>query len=441
MAEISTVLLIDDKENIRTVMSELLRSEGWKVLSATDGKEGLAAAIRHEPDVIVSDIRMDGIDGIELFHLLRSRGYAIPFIFVTAYGTVEEAVSMLQEGAVHYLTKPVNISELKLTIHSILRSKNSEGTTASRRLVGSSTRMESVYGRIASLARSNSTVLISGESGTGKELIARAIHEQSSRRHNHFVPVNCSTFSDTLLGSELFGYEKGAFTGADCQKIGYFEFAHGGTLFLDEVSELSPGTQVALLRVLQERVIHRVGSTEAVAVDIRLIAATNRNLQDLMASGSFRQDLYYRLNVVPLDVPALRDRTDDLQPLARYFIERVCDREGLGKVRIHPLFYEPLKSYSWPGNVRELENFIERLLVIHRPVELTADLVRDELPSGFSDKGFALSSAGEEKEHIINAIIASGGNKTNAAKMLNMPRRTLYNKLRQLKISDDELKS
>ncbi|RKX72842.1 MAG: sigma-54-dependent Fis family transcriptional regulator, partial [Spirochaetes bacterium] len=190
MAEKATILLIDDKENIRTVMSELLRSEGWTVFSATNGREGLSKAIHHEPDVIVSDIRMDDIDGVELFHLLRSRGYAIPFIFVTAYGTVEEAVSMLKEGAVHYLTKPVNHSDLKMTIHSILKSNSAAGTTGSRRLVGSSFQMESVYGRIASLARSNSTVLISGESGTGKELIARAIHEQSRRRHNHFVPVN-----------------------------------------------------------------------------------------------------------------------------------------------------------------------------------------------------------------------------------------------------------
>ena len=319
----ATILIIDDKENILRVLKVILEKEGYRVETAAGGQQGLKLAVKLHPDIIISDIRMDDMEGTELFYLLKSRGFNIPFIFITAFASIEGAVSAIKDGAVDYLTKPLDHDYLKKCISRLLKLADPDFPEA-KYLVGSSAVMEKLYKRIEAVALSNSTVLISGESGTGKELVARAIHYRSSRKEELFTPVNCSTFSMNLLESELFGYEKGAFTGAFRQTKGFFEIADKGTLFLDEVSELAPTTQAKLLRVLQERSFNRVGGTSFVQVDVRLIAATNRDLEVLVGNGGFRNDLFYRLNVIPIKVPPLRDHLEDLPELMDYQVDRIC---------------------------------------------------------------------------------------------------------------------
>ena len=432
----SKILLIDDKENILLVFKVILEKEGYDVETAVTGREGLKLAVKLKPDIIISDIQMNDLSGTEIFHLLKSRGFDIPFIFITAYASVEEAVSAIKEGAVDYLTKPVDHDQLKKIIARLIR-KNQSVTKINKSLVGSSLLMENLYRRIKSVATSNSTILISGESGTGKELISQAIHNQSSRRKGPFIPVNCSAFSMNLLESELFGYEKGAFTGADRQKKGFFETAHGGTLFLDEISELDPLIQVKLLRVLQERVFSRVGGTSFINLDIRLIAATNKKLETEVENGDFRQDLFYRLNVIPIGAPSLRDHTDDILELVLSFTEKVCAIEQMSIPEITPDFINALKTHSWPGNVRELENLIERILIVHHPAKLKKEYLQEE--STF----FPPERTGEpsERERIIKALILCGGNKTEGSKILAMPRRTLYHKISKLEIRSEEYMS
>ena len=430
------ILLIDDKENILLVFKVILEKEGYVVDTASSGREGLKLAIQIKPDIIISDIQMNDLTGNEIFHLLKSRGFDIPFIFITAYASVEEAVSAIKDGAVDYLTKPVDHDRLKKIIARFIK-KNQFGSKLNKTLTGSSEIMEELFARIKTVAASSSTILISGESGTGKELIARAIHSQSSRREGPFVPVNCSAFSLSLLESELFGYEKGAFTGADRQKKGFFELAHGGTLFLDEISELDPLIQVKLLRILQERIFTRVGGTSFIDLNIRLISASNKNLEEQVKNGSFRHDLYYRLNVIPIKAPALRDHTEDIRELVQVFIKRICTIEQMDIPEITPGFLNALRAHPWPGNVRELENLIERLLIIHRPLRLKDEMLfkESELFSPVLNKTLT------ERERILKALILCRGNKTEGAKILAMPRRTLYHKISKLGIQTEEYMS
>jgi len=433
---VNKILLIDDKENILLVFKVILENEGYTVETAGTGREGLKLAIKNKPDIIISDIQMNDLSGTEIFHLLKSRGFDIPFIFITAYASVEEAVSAIQDGAVDYLTKPVDHDRLKKIIARLIK-KNNSRVKFNKSLIGSSEIMENLYLRIKTVASSNSTILISGESGTGKELISKAIHEQSPRKNSPFIPINCSAFSMNLLESELFGYEKGAFTGADKQKKGFFETAHGGTLFLDEISELDPLIQVKLLRVIQERVFTRVGGTSFVDLDIRLIAATNKKLEIEVEKGNFRQDLFYRLNVIPINAPALRDHIDDIQELASAFLEKVCTIEKMVIPEITQDFLTALKSHSWPGNVRELENLIERLLIVHRPEKLDKTVLLKESKLFFP----TLESITTERDRIIKALILCGGNKTEGSKILAMPRRTLYHKISKFEIRVEEYTS
>jgi DNA-binding NtrC family response regulator len=430
------ILLIDDKENILLVFKVILEKEGYKVETASTGREGLKLAVQIIPDIIISDIQMNDLSGTEIFHLLKSRGFDIPFIFITAYASVEEAVSAIQDGAVDYLTKPVDHDRLKKIIARLIKN-NKSGIKTDKSLIGSSQLMKDLYTRIKAVASSNSTILISGKSGTGKELISRAIHNQSSRKEGPFIPVNCSAFSMSLLESELFGYEKGAFTGADKQKTGFLETAQRGTLFLDEISELDPIIQVKLLRVLQERVFTRVGGTSFINLDVRLIAATNKNLDELVDKHLFRHDLYYRLNVIPIKAPALRDHPEDIGELVKTFSETLCALEQMTVPEITPGFLNALKMYTWPGNVRELENLIERMLIIHRPDKLEESLLFEE--SKFFSKG--LNRSLTERERIVNALILCGGNKTEGSKILAMPRRTLYHKISKLGIQTEEYMS
>lgn len=429
------LLVVDDKENIRKVLKIILEKEGHTVETASSARQGLSKALAQDLDVIISDIRMEDMDGNELFHLLRSRGRNIPFIFITAFATVRGAVSAIKEGAVEYLSKPLDYGLLKRTIAALAEQKlqtspSKDGVI----LVGTSPAMTVLTGRIRTVGGSSSTVLIVGESGSGKELVARQIHSLSERKDKPFVPVNCSALSMSLLESELFGYERGAFTGAEQQKKGIFEFADGGSLFLDEVSEIDPVIQVKLLRVLQERCFTRVGGTKLVKVDVRLIAATNRRLEELIERGQFRRDLYYRLNVIPIRVPPLREHLQDLPKLVDYFCTRICTRERLPQPSVSTGFIERLRSYPWPGNIRELENLIERILVLYRPTLIEAHHIDVELTT----TGASVSHGMSERDRIVSALRLTQGNKTEAAKVLDLPRRTLYNKIEKFGIQQEE---
>jgi DNA-binding NtrC family response regulator len=429
------LLVVDDKANIRKVLKIILEKEGHTVETASSARQGLSKALVQDLDVIISDIRMEDMDGNELFHLLRSRGRNIPFIFITAFATVRGAVSAIKEGAVEYLTKPLDYGLLKKTITALVEQKSQ--TTPSNKdaiLVGTSPAMMALTERIRTVGGSSSTVLIIGESGSGKELVARQIHSLSARKDKPFVPVNCSALSMSLLESELFGYEQGAFTGAEKQKKGIFEFADGGSLFLDEVSEIDPAIQVKLLRVLQERCFTRVGGTRPVKVDVRLIAATNRRLEELIERGQFRRDLYYRLNVIPIRVPPLREHLQDLPELVGNFCSQICTREQLPRPSVSPGFIERLSSYPWPGNIRELENLIERILVLYRPERLEAHHIDIELATA----GSSASKKMSERDRIVSALRLTQGNKTEAAKVLDLPRRTLYNKIERFGIQQEE---
>ncbi len=432
----STILIIDDKENILKVLKVILEKEGYSVLTAQGGQRGLKLAVETQPDVIISDIRMDDLNGTELFHLLKSRGFSIPFIFITAFASIEGAVSAIKEGAVDYLTKPVDYNYLKKTIARMVNVSRPD-VDKRKKLIGRSPVMEKLFKRIQAVANSSATVLITGESGTGKELIAKAIHEGSGRRHNRFIPINCSALSENLLESELFGYEKGAFTGAYSQKKGFFETAHNGTLFLDEVSELPSSTQVKLLRVLQEHTFTRVGGTDFVDVDVRIIAATNKKLETQVKTGTFRHDLFYRLNVIPIETPPLRVHLEDLEILVRAVIRRICLCENIPVPVVTPAFIKILKTYSWPGNVRELENLLERLLVLHHPGALEEQLLFEES----NLFGPLPGSSESERDKILNALRLCGGNKTESSKIMDMPRRTLYHKIDKYDIRQEEYKS
>jgi len=387
-----TILIVDDEKNYLLVLSAVLEDEGYEVLTAPDGAEALAIQKSSDLDLVVTDMKMPGMDGIELLEQIKARDPDLPVIMMTAHGTVDKAVEAMQKGAYSYILKPFDNERLTLftqkaisTYQVVKENRRLRVAVESQyqfgRIIGKSKPMRDVFETVQKVAASNATVLIEGESGTGKELVAKAIHFNSPRRDNAFVAVNCSALAENLLESELFGHEKGAFTGAVSSRKGRFELAHGGTLFLDEIGELSANLQVKLLRVLQERTFERVGGMRSIGVDIRVIAATNKNLREEMLAGRFREDLYYRLNVVHLIIPPLRERREDIRLLVNHFIEKYApERKSLAPVKglaqeVDRLFYE----YSWPGNVRELENVIERVMILC-PNEI---ITGADLPKGF----------------------------------------------------------
>jgi two-component system response regulator AtoC len=434
---VAVILLVDDKPNILTVMGGVLAREGYEVETARDGREAMAMALRRRPDLVISDVQMDGLGGVELFHALTARSMDVPFIFITAYATVPEAVSTIRAGAVDYLTKPVDYRVLKSTIRRALagaREQTRSEVSEERFLVGSSPAMQALYERIDAVATAGATVLIHGENGTGKELVARALHRKSRRKDGPFLPVNCAAFNANLLEAELFGYEAGAFTGAQHRKTGFLEAAAGGTVLLDEITEIPTDLQVKLLRVLQERAFTRVGGTTLVRADFRLIAATNRDILELVQKRQFRQDLYYRLDVVPIQVPALRERFEDLPQLVAHFAQRVCATEGMLVPKVSEDFIAALRSHDWPGNVRELENLIERIIVLYRPSILGPRLLQKEVP------GLFVRRTGDERGRLVEALRQCCGSKVEAARLLDLPRRTLYNRLVRYSIREDEYK-
>ncbi|MEW6267331.1 MAG: sigma-54 dependent transcriptional regulator [Thermodesulfobacteriota bacterium] len=452
------ILIVDDKENIRAVLSAILEDEGYDVHTAGNAGEGLEKITALLPDVVVSDIKMPGMDGISFQKKIRDIDADIPVILITAYGSIESAVAAIKQGAYDYLTKPVDHDRLKIlvqravdkrryVIENIRFRRELQDKYSFRHMVGSSAKMRKVFEMIWTVAGTLSTVLIQGESGTGKELVARAIHYNSPRQDKPLIEINCSALSEGLLESELFGHEKGAFTGATARKTGRFEMAHQGTLFLDEVGEISPSLQVKLLRVLQEKQFERVGGTEPVRSDFRLVAATNKDLRNEIVKGSFREDLYYRLGVITIKIPPLRERPEDISPLINHFLRKYCDRENKDLKSVSAEAMNILVKYRWPGNVRELENCIERAVVISHadrvgigdlPEEISERVLK-EIPGesrpvfGFmpGERVHDLDLHEKEKELILEALRQTGWNKARAAKLLNIHRRTIYNRIKK----------
>jgi len=457
---VAHVLIVDDELNIRRVLAAMLKREGYEVSTAADGEQALAALHRAPVHVVVTDLVMPRLGGLELLQRVGADFPDVPVIVITAHGTVDSAVQALKAGAFDYITKPFEQAELSKVIakatraHEIER-QNVHGETGERPpLVGQSQAMKQILDVIAKVADSPSTVLITGESGTGKELVARALHRGSSRRDKPLIKVNCAAIPKDLVESELFGYEKGAFTGAVGSKPGRFELADGGTLFLDEIGEIPVEMQVKLLRALQESEFERVGGIKTLKVDVRLITATNRDLKALIGEGRFREDLYYRLNVVPVALPPLRDRKEDIPLLVGHFVEKYNRRLGKRIERLDDDAMQLLLGYAWPGNIRELENLMERsVLFADGPVILASalpDTLREKAaapvpiaavgplgaiaaPSGASMKEIVRQAQAElERELISRALEETGGNVTRAAKRLQISRKSLQVKMKEL---------
>ncbi len=447
-----SILLVEDDTNSRKGLTQFLQGLEFDVITATNGKEAYELFRKESPDLVISDIRMPDMDGVTLLETIKAGSPSAKVILLTAYGSVEDAVKAMKRGAFYYLTKPVNLEELEFLVKKAFSSHQLEEENKELRqelfkerydqgnLIAQSQKMKELLKTVDKIAASHASVLIEGESGTGKELIARRIHELSPRSQQPFVAVHCAALTETLLSSELFGHEKGSFTGATERKKGRFERAHGGSLFLDEIGEISRETQVKLLRVLQEGELERVGGTKTIKVDVRLIAATNKTLLDEVKQQRFREDLYYRINVIYLKVPPLRERKEDIPPLVENFI-RQCSALNAKKITgIEPDALKSLMSYDWPGNIRELKNVVERMIVLSSGDKLTLEHVPDEFKQdraapasqGFLAGGNRITDL--EKELIQKVLQESGGNKSLAAGQLGISRRTLYRKLDEYKI-------
>jgi DNA-binding NtrC family response regulator len=389
MDEQKSLLIVDDEPNIRRVLEAVFTKDGYQVKTAENGRKALDI-LSTDPnlDVAICDLIMPDMNGVEVLKAAKEINPKLSVVMITAHGTIKTAVDAMKLGAFDYITKPFDMDEIKLIVKNALERSRLLGENVELKqelksrykfdnIIGTSSKMQEVYKIIERVASSNATVLIRGESGTGKELVARAIHYNSPRAQKQFIAVSCAALPETLLESELFGHEKGSFTGAVGQKAGRFELAHQGTLFLDEVPEISPGVQVKLLRALQEREFERVGGTKTLKVDVRLIAATNRDLEQLVADGVFRADLYYRLQVIQIFLPSLRERRDDIPTLIEHFIQKFNKENGKQAKYLAPPAMDLVMKYGWPGNVRELENAIERCVVLADPAAemLTADLL------------------------------------------------------------------
>jgi DNA-binding NtrC family response regulator len=446
MSHKGRILIVDDEVNARTALAELLRDEGYSVETAADGFKALPKLEEHEPDLVVTDLKMPGIDGLELMRKVTARNPDCVVVVMTAFGAVDSAVKAMREGAADYLIKPVNVEELVLVIQRELERKRLRAETGQLKerlsarhrisnMVGSSPVMQQVFDIVQQVAPSRASVLITGESGTGKELIAAAIHEHSPRAKKPFVKLHCAALAETLLESELFGHERGAFTGAVARREGRFEQADGGTLFLDEIGEISQATQVKLLRFLQEHEFERVGGNQTVKVDVRIVAATNRNLLERVRQGHFREDLYYRLNVVSVEMPPLRARPSDVPLLASYFLDRFAKENGKTIAQLSDAALERLTHYGWPGNVRELENAVERAVVVCRGNEIRPEDLSPSIVSSLPDANGAppipgASMAEIERHAILKTLEHTGGSTSRAADILGISARKIQYKLR-----------
>ncbi|MBW1980551.1 MAG: sigma 54-interacting transcriptional regulator [Deltaproteobacteria bacterium] len=446
------ILVVDDDASHLTVLLTIIKNWGYRVEGADDGSMAVDKVKDNPFDLVLMDVRMAEMSGIEALKLIKEYNPAIPILIMTAYSSIESAVEALKAGAYDYLTKPLDFDVLKLTLERALEHTNlkEEIRTLKQRLVsdfklhkiiGKSPAMKELLEMVAMVAPSEATALITGESGTGKELIARSIHYNSGRQEGPLVIVNCAALTETLLESELFGHEKGAFTGADRRREGRFMQANKGTIFLDEIGEMSPMMQAKLLRVIQEREIQRVGSDESLKVDVRILAATNRDLQDEVSAGRFREDLYYRLNVVTLRVPPLRERREDIPLLAQHFLEIYSKKNRRQLKGFSPVAMDMLLKYEWPGNVRELENAVERAVILSLGDYITETELPLSITKGYSPvqmvplmvqgptSGRSLEEI--EKEAVLATLEAVGGNKSEAARRLGITRKTLHKKLQK----------
>ncbi|MCF8032630.1 MAG: sigma-54 dependent transcriptional regulator [Desulfarculaceae bacterium] len=445
------ILIVDDEKNYLVVLQALLAESGYEVFTANGGAQALAQAAEDEPDLVITDMRMPSMTGVELIRRLKERFPDVLIIVMTAYGTVENAVEAMKAGAVDYISKPFENTELLLTVQKALKMRRllaqnrllKEELKGFGEIIGDSKAMREVYELIDKVAATRATVLLTGESGTGKELIARAIHVRSPRAEEPFVAVNCMALTETLLESELFGHEKGSFTGASTRRKGRFEVAHGGTLFLDEVGEMGSALQVKLLRVLQERTFERVGGNQPIKVDVRIVAATNRDLAVAVEEGSFREDLFYRLNVVRIELPPLSKRKEDLPALVAHFVNKYAAEVGRTAPEVSQEAMEVIYQHPWPGNVRELENAIERAVILaggritpsDLPLEMrpTADPGADAAPL----PGASLNEALEDLEQrmILQALKQADGVAAHAAEALGLTKSNLAYKLKKYGIS------
>lgn len=445
------ILVVDDKPMMRDGVGTALQRAGYQVVAAPDGKAALVLFAKHQPTAVVTDLKMPEMDGLELLGHLRELDEQLPVVLMTAYGTVDVAVMAMKHGAFDFVQKPFDGDELIMTVQRAIEHRRLLNENAALRcgrsdvepgpvMIGQTEAMRQLQRQIDQIADSQGTVMISGESGTGKEVVARTVHALSPRRSGIMLCVNCAALSSSLLESELFGHEKGAFTGAEKLRKGRFELADGGTLLLDEVSEVSPELQAKLLRVLQERAFERVGSSTTMRVDVRVIATTNRDLTEAVADGSFREDLYYRLNVLPVSVPPLRRRIDDLPALTEHFLDQAARREGRGAKRFDREALDHLMQYHWPGNVRELQNICERANVLAPGDTIEAGLVQpwlirsDRASSPQAETAPALTKLEDvERDQIVRALGHFNGNRQRTATALGIGVRTLGLKLKKWK--------
>ncbi|MDH4082921.1 MAG: sigma-54 dependent transcriptional regulator [Nitrospira sp.] len=453
------ILVVDDEQSLREVLSIMLRRAGYAVISATDGEDAIELIHKEIFDLVITDLRMPKIDGLEVLKAVKSASPETVVLIITAFATADSAVEAMKQGAYDYLTKPFQVDEVqliirnalekrRLTTENMLLKREMASQSSFAQLVGQSEAMQKVFDVVRKVADSKSNVLICGESGTGKELVARAIHYNSARSSHPFVAVNCSAVPETLLESELFGHMKGSFTGAICNKAGLFEIANGGTIFLDEIGDTTPTIQVKLLRVIQEREFRRVGGSQDIKVDVRIVAATNKDLEKAVADGSFREDLYYRLDVIPIRLPPLRMRTGDIPLLVNHFLERFSKESGKPKPVISSEAMHVLLGHEWRGNVRELENLIERVVAfsaeglvtdadvrgwLHRP---TTQSQQSTMPLDLTDEGLDLEGLinGIEKDLLLKALERSKWVKKKAARMLRLNTRSFRYRLEKYAI-------
>ncbi|OGX06080.1 MAG: hypothetical protein A3G87_02525 [Omnitrophica bacterium RIFCSPLOWO2_12_FULL_50_11] len=452
----ATILVVDDENNAREGLKRFLLGLNYDVLDAATGKVALLLVKKEKPDVVLTDLKMPEMDGMDILHAVKRSNPETIVIMLTAYGTVESAVQAMKAGAYYYLAKPINLDELELTLKKALRQRQLEDENVRLReelireryesgeIIGTSPSIKKLISLAKQVASSDSTVLIQGESGTGKELFAHLVHSESRRANQPFVTVHMAALTETLLASELFGHERGAFTGATERTIGRFERAHGGTLFLDEISEIPQTMQSKLLRVLQTGEFERVGGTKTLQADVRLVCATNKKLKEQVAAGKFRDDLFYRLNVILLEIPPLRERRDDIPLLVAQFLKRFKEKTGNSVKGLTPRALELLETYDWPGNVRELKNIVERMVVLSRSDVIDVDEIpqdiwktrRADSPLRVSQEANSGTLQSMEEEIIRRTLSEMNRNKSLAAKKLGISRRTLYRKLAEYKIGD-----
>jgi DNA-binding NtrC family response regulator len=450
----ATILIVEDEAKMRRLLELNLGEDGFSTFAAADAESGLKLLREHAVNLVVTDLKLPGMSGLEFLHAIKRENAVLPVVVMTAFGTVETAVEAMKAGASDYVLKPFSLNEMRMVVHKELDVHNLREENRSLRealgkryehpnIVARSAKMQEVLATVERVAPTNSTVLLGGESGVGKDLIARAIHEKSRRAGGPFIKINSTAIPENLLESELFGYERGAFTGANASKPGKFELADKGTLFLDEIGDVPPAIQVKLLRVLQEREFERLGGTRTVKVDVRLIAATNRDLREALEQGTFREDLYYRLNVVPIDIAPLRQRKEDIPELVNLFVARFAADSGKPVEGITPEAMQILVNYHWPGNVRELQNIIERACALAKGAVLKVDDIHlDVRPAravnganNFLPEGLTLEQW--EDEMIRESLRRANGNKSQAARLLGLSRNALRYRLSKIGIADE----